>query len=158
MAFQKGKSGNPRGKKPGTKNKTLQLFRSSDEQLQRKVLEMALSGDLAAMKIVADRLWPRLRAEAAHISIDVVSNDVAEQGRAIIDAALSGKITTDVGRDLLASLYAQAKIVEAAEFEARLNKLEEHRDIAPWEIEHRPTRLLTDQKLPMRGKRRRKLK
>ena len=157
MAFQKGKSGNPRGKKPGTKNKTLQLFRSSDEQLQRKVLEMALSGDLSAMKIVADRLWPRLRAEAALISIDSKSDDLAEQGRRVIDAALHGKITVDVGRDLLAAFFAQAKIVEAAEFEARLNKLEEHRDIAPWEIEHRPTRLLTDQKLPMRGKRRRKL-
>ena len=156
MAFQKGKSGNPRGKKPGTKNKTLQLFRSSDEQLQRKVLEMALSGDLGAMKIVADRLWPRLRAEAAMLSIDTTSNDLAEQGRQIIAAALSGKITTDVLRDLLTSLYAQGKIVELADFEDRLKVLEQHRDIPPWEFDHRPVQRLTDQKLlPMRGQRKR---
>ena len=157
MTFKSGKSGNPRGKKPGTKNKRLELFRSHDEQLQRKVLDMALAGDISALKIVADRLWPRLRAQAEFVEIDIESDDIAEQGRAIIDAALHGKITVDVGRKLLAAFFAQAKIVEAAEFEARLNKLEEHRDIAPWEIEHRPTRLLTDQKLPMRGKRRRKL-
>ena len=159
MTFKSGKSGNPRGKKPGTKNKTLQLFRSSDEQLQRKVLEMALSGDLSAMKIVADRLWPRLRAEAAVVSIDVASNDLAEQGRQIIAAALSGKITTDVLRDLLTALYAQGKIIELAEFEERLRKLEEHRTAPPWESPKPELRLVADQeKLPMRGKQRRKMK
>ena len=158
MTFKSGKSGNPRGKKPGTKNKRLELLQSKDVQLQKKLVAMALSGDIGALKIIADRLWPRLRAEAAFISIDSRSDDLAEQGRKIIDAALSGEITTDVLRDLLTSLYAQGKIVELAEFEQRLKQLEQHRDVAPWEIEHRPVKLITDQKLPMRGKQRRKLK
>ena len=159
MTFKKGNAGRPKG----SRNKKLELLRSSDVRLQKKLVAMALSGDIGALKIIADRLWPRLRAEAAHISIDVVSNDIAEQGRAIIDAALSGKITTDVGRDLLASLYAQAKIIEAAQFEARIKTLEQHHDIAPWEIESgKPEmHLVADQEpLPIRGKnkRRRKLK
>ena len=152
MSFKKGNAGRP----VGSKNKKLEFLRSSDERLQKKLVSMALSGDIGALKIIADRLWPRLRAEAAHISIDTTSNDLAGQGRQIIDAALSGKITVDVLKDLLASLYAQAKIVEAAEFEERLKALEEHRDVAPWEIEHRPVKLITDQeKLPMRGNKRR---
>ena len=150
MSFKKGNAGRP----VGSRNKKLELLRSNDEQLQRKVLDMALAGDISAIKIIADRIWPRLRAEAAGVSIDVVSNDLAKQGRSVIDAALHGKITVDAGRDLLAALFAQAKIIEAAEFEERLKVLEGHRDIGPWEFDHRPV-LTGQKKLPMRGKRKR---
>ena len=157
MKFQKGNPGRP----IGSKNKRLALLQSSDEQLQRKLLEMALSGDIGALKLIADRLWPRLRAEAAIVSIDTTSNDISEQGRTIIDSALSGNITVDAGRDLLAALFAQAKIVEAAEFEERLKALEGHRDIAPWErVSGKPKlRSITEtEKLPIRGKHRRRTK
>ena len=161
MTFKSGKSGNPRGKKPGTKNKRLELFRSHDEQLQRKVLDMALAGDISALKIVADRLWPRLRAEAPLISIDATSNDLAEQGRQVIAAALRGEITTDVLRDLLTAFFAQGKIVELAEFEARIKTLEQRHELPPWGIESsKPEmRLINDQEiLPMRSRKRRRLK
>ena len=160
MTFQSGKSGNPRGKRPGTRNKKLELLRSSDERLQKKLLEMALAGDIGALKIIADRIWPRLRAEAAGVSIDVVSidcksDDLSEQGRSVIDAGLRGEISTDVLRDLLSALFAQAKIVELAEFEDRLKELEGHRIAPPWEVD-RPVKLINDQeKLPMRGNKRR---
>ena len=158
MTFKSGKSGNPRGKRPGTKNKRLALLQSNDVRLQKKVLSMALAGDISAMKIIADRLWPRLRAQAPLISIDTASNDIAEQGRQIIDSALSGNITVDAGRDLLTALYAQGKIVELAEFEDRIKALENHQTLPPWKTESskRELRLITDQELlPMRGKRRR---
>ena len=95
------------------------------------------------------------------MSIDVVSNNLAKQGRSVIDAALHGKITVDAGRDLLAALFAQAKIIEAAEFEERLKILEQHRDVAPWETASpKPKlRLITEQtKLPMRGNAKRRNK
>ena len=155
MKFQKDNPGRP----VGSKNKKLEFLRSHDVRLQEKLLEMALAGDIGALKIIADRLWPRLRAEAAGVSIDVVSNDLAKQGRSVIDAALHGKITVDAGRDLLAALFAQAKIVEAAEFEDRLKELEGHRDIPPWEVDRPVQRLNAQEKLPMRSRtRRRKLK
>ena len=157
MKFQKGNPGRP----VGSKNKKLEFLRSHDDRLQKKLVSMTLDGDISALKIIADRLWPRLRAEAAHISIDVVSNDIAEQGRAIIDSALSGNITVDTLRDLLASLYAQGKIVELAEFEDRLKELEQHRALPPWEVESsKPKmRLITDQEiLPMRGNAKRRNK
>ena len=154
MTFKKGNPGRPKG----SRNKKLELFRSNDARLQKKVLSMALSGDIAALKIIADRIWPRLRAEAPPISIDCKSDDLSEQGRKIIDAGLRGEITVDVLKDLLASLYAQAKIVEAAEFEERLKALEEHRIAPPWEAAPPKTKmhLITEQtKLPMRGNKRR---
>ena len=116
---------------------------------------MALAGDIGALKIIADRIWPRLRAEAPPISIDCKSDDLSEQGRSVIDAGLRGEISTDVLRDLLSALFAQAKIVELAEFEDRLKELEGHRIAPPWEVD-RPVKLINDQEiLPMRGKQKR---
>ena len=157
MAFQKGNAGRP----VGSKNKRLALLRSSDLELQKKVLEMALAGDLGAMKVIADRIWPRLRAQAEFVKIDIESDDLAEQGRSVIDAALRGEVSADAARDLIAGLFGQAKIIELAEFEQRLKQLEQHRTAPPWEVASpKPEiRLITDQeKLPMRGNKRKRLR
>ena len=151
MTFKKGNPGRPKG----SKNRKLEMLRSNDVRLQEKLVSMALAGDIGALKIIADRLWPRLRAEAAIVSIDAASNDLAEQGRRVIDATLRGEISTDVLRDLLTGLYAQGKIVELAEFEARIKTLEQRHELPPWGIESskRELHLVTDQEiLPMRSK------
>ena len=157
MSFKKGNPGRPKG----SRNKKLELLQSSDVRLQKKVLSMALAGDISAIKIIADRIWPRLRAEAPPISIDCKSDDLSEQGRKIIDAGLRGEISTDVLRDLLSALFAQAKIIELAEFEDRLKQLEQHRIAPPWEhASSKPElRLITEkEKLPIRGKHKRRNK
>ena len=157
MKFQKGNPGRPKG----SRNKKLEFLRSSDVRLQKKLVAMALSGDIGALKIIADRLWPRLRAEAALISIDCKSDDLSEQGRSVIDAGLRGEISTDVLRDLLSALYAQGKIVELAEFEVRIKSLEERHELPPWgsEASKPEMRLITEQKkLPMRGNAKRRNK
>ena len=148
MSFKKGNPGRPKG----SRNKKLELLQSSDVRLQKKVLSMALAGDISAIKIIADRIWPRLRAEAPPISIDCKSDDLSEQGRSVIDAALLGNITVDAGKDLLTALFAQAKIVELAEFEERLKELEGHRALPPWEVDRPVQRLKPSEKLPMRSK------
>ena len=148
MTFKSGQSGNPSGRKPGTKNKKLELFRSNDARLQKKVLDMALDGDVAMLKIIADRLWPRLRPEALPITIKAKSSDLSDQGRALINSALSGEIPTGTLRDVLVALYGQAKIVEATELEERIAALENHKDLPPW------IKRSERERLPIRGKRR----
>ncbi len=108
---------------------------------------MALDGDPVALRICADRLWPRLRPEAAPVRVTTASSGLAQQGAAIIDAALSGQLTPDVLRDLLSALADQARLVEFTEIEARLQALEGQEPVAPWERR-------SDNKLPMRGRKR----
>ena len=150
--FKKGQSGNPAGRPKGVCVKRLELFRSNDEKLQKKVLDMALGGDVAMLKIVADRLWPRLRPQALPIIVKAKSADLATRGSAIIDAALAGELTPDVLRDLLSALADQARLIEFTEIENRLQALEKQEHIVPWM--KRPTK----DKLPIRGKRRRAAK
>lgn len=153
MVFKPGQSGNPAGRKPGTKNKKLELLRCNDTKLQKKVIDMAMNGDTAALKIVADRLWPRLRAQPLPVSINATSGNIAETGRKVIDAALSGEVTTDILRDILGALYLQGQITELTELEQRLRALESRSDAPPWESKETKRELL-----PIRGKRRRKEK
>ena len=154
MVFQPGNPGRPKG----SKNKRLELLRSNDVKLQKKVLDMAMEGDVSALKIIADRLWPRLRAQPAPVSIDAASDNIAARGRTIIDAALSGEITTDVLRDLLTALYAHGKLIEISDWDERIKALEERRDVPPWESDQGNDRkLMPREKLPLRGRRRRNM-
>jgi hypothetical protein len=56
--WKKGESGNPAGKKPGTRHKaTLAVERLLDgegEELTRKAIELAKDGDLTALKLCLD--------------------------------------------------------------------------------------------------------
>ena len=60
MKFQKGNPGRP----AGSKNKKLEFLRSNDEQLQKKLLSMALAGDIGALKIIADQDLATIKSEA----------------------------------------------------------------------------------------------
>ena len=146
--FKKGQSGNPAGRPKGARDKRLALMLSNEKALQRKLVKMALGGDVAAMRIIADRLWTRLRPEAVPVRVTTASSDLASQGAAIIDAALSGQLTPDVLRDLLSALANQARLIEFTEIEARLQALEGQEPVAPWERR-------SDDKLPLRGRKRR---
>jgi len=146
--FKKGQSGNPAGRPKGARDKRLALMLSNEKALQRKLVKMALGGDVAAMRIIADRLWTRLRPEAVPVRVTTASSDLASQGAAIIDAALSGQLTPDVLRDLLSALANQARLIEFTEIEARLQALEGREPVAPWERH-------SDDKLPKRRRKRR---
>ena len=145
MQWQKGQSGNPAGRKPGEKNKKIELLRSNDLRLQKKVLRMALDGDVVALRICADRLWPKLRPEALPVIVKAKSADLASQGAAVIDAALAGKLTPDVLRDLLSALADQARLIEFTEIEGRLAALENQTPVTPWAER-------SEDKLPIRGR------
>jgi len=56
--FQKGQSGNPSGKRPGTLNKRTQLIRlleDNAENLINKLVECALDGDVQALRFCLER-------------------------------------------------------------------------------------------------------
>ncbi len=146
MAFQPGNPGRPKG----AKGKKVELFRSNYEKVQRKVLDMALDGDVAMLKIIADRLWPRIRPQALPVKVKTKSADLASQGAAVVNAALAGELTPDVLGMLLSGLADQARLVEFTEIESRLQKLENQEHIAPW-VQR------SEDKLPIRGRKRRAL-
>ena len=145
--WQPGRSGNPKGRPKGTRDKRLALLLSNEKKLQRKLVKMALAGDHRALQICADRLWPKLRPEALPVRIQADGSDLATQGQAIIASALSGQLTPDVLRHLLSALADQARLVEFTEIEGRLQALETKPAAPPWQTVQQERELL-----PIRGK------
>lgn len=60
--FAKGKSGNPSGRPKGSRNKTtlaaMQLLGNEAEEITKILIEKAKQGDMAAIKLVIERVCP----------------------------------------------------------------------------------------------------
>ena len=69
--FAKGVSGNPHGRAPGTRNRAtlaaMELLDGEAEALTRTAIDLALSGDMAALRLCIERIIP-VRREAVDMS------------------------------------------------------------------------------------------
>jgi Family of unknown function (DUF5681) len=122
--FEKGKSGNPKGR---PKNTNTAIFRNqlieATPGIIDRLVERAMEGDTIAIKAVLDRVCPSLKPQAMAISLPVKST-LAEQGGAIIKATMTGLIPPDIGSQLITALANQSKIVEIDDLTRRLEALE----------------------------------
>ena len=127
--YKKGQSGNPKGRPKGSHNKAtiaaLTLLEGESEALTRKAVELALDGDIQALRICLDRITPTLKATSKPIATRLpAGGSLADQAAAIYEAARLGKITPDEATALMNLLQGQIKIKELTDIEERLLKLE----------------------------------
>jgi hypothetical protein len=127
MPFEKGKSGNPEGRPKGIKDKRLAfraLFEPHAKAIVEKVIELAKTGDTAALRICIDRLVPPIKAKDMPVEIDGFEGGLADQGRTVLAALSQGRITPDEASTLMQTVAAQARITEVDELEKRVADLE----------------------------------
>jgi hypothetical protein len=99
--FEKGQSGNPAGRPPGTGKRAtgiMQLMLDAEAQaLTRKAVELALDGNTMALRMCLDRIGPPRRERAVPIKLPPVRDaaDLAGTMTAIIAAAGEGAISAD---------------------------------------------------------------
>lgn len=133
--FEKGKSGNPNGKPKGCKNHAtrlaLGLAEGQLENIMQNLINLALDGDLTAMKLLLDKVLPNSRERSLpqlNLSITENAKDLPRISAEIIKAVTSGTITPTEGEKLNALLASHAQIIATADFEERLKKLERVND------------------------------
>jgi hypothetical protein len=128
--WEKGQSGNPAGKKPGTRHRATlaieQLLDGEGEALTRKAIELAIDGDLTAIKLCLDRICPPRKSRLINISLPAVDTGegVSQAQAVVVQAVGEGELTPDEGQVLSSILEARRKSIETADHEGRLNKLE----------------------------------
>ncbi len=59
--FEKGRSGNPAGRRTGSRNKATLALAGESEALTRRAVELALAGDPTAMRLCLERILPPCR-------------------------------------------------------------------------------------------------
>ena len=128
--FQKGQSGNPNGRPAGSRNKTTlaaeALLDGDSETITKKAIELALAGDMQAIRICMDRLCPPRKDRPVQFSLPPLNEakDAVAAVSAIVAAVASGDLTPLEAGELSKVVSVYATTLEAANFEERLRKLE----------------------------------
>ena len=122
----KGRSGNPKGRKPGSgdwRSKYRQAFEAAAPAIVEGIIQSALQGDATAQRICIERLVPPLKATDSPV-IFPLTGGLGEQGRAVLQAIAEGEETPGEAETVFRSLSAQARISEISELEKRIEVLE----------------------------------
>lgn len=129
--FQPGRSGNPQGRPPGSRNKTTRaidaLFDGEAEALTRKAIELAKAGDLVALRLCLDRICPPRKDRPVPFSLPELRTaaDAKLAASALLKAVADGDLTPSEASEIGRLLDSYTRILEREEFEKRLIRLEE---------------------------------
>jgi hypothetical protein len=128
--FQKGKSGNPGGRPPGSRNKATlavdALLDGEAETLTRKAIEKAKDGDMAALRLCLDRIAPVRKDRPVTFSLPPIAGaaDAVKASAALMAAVSAGEITPSEAAEIGRLLETYVRTLEVTELEERLNRLE----------------------------------
>ena len=129
--FQPGRSGNPRGRPPGSRNKTTRaidaLLDGEAEALTRKAIELAKAGDLVALRLCLDRICPPRKDRPVRFALPELRTaaDAKLAASALLKAVADGDLTPSEASEIGRLLDSYTRILEREEFEKRLIRLEE---------------------------------
>jgi Family of unknown function (DUF5681) len=131
--WQAGVSGNPAGRPPGARNRATVLAETllddEAEAVVRKAIERAKEGDMAAIRLVMDRICPPRKERPIRFALPKLEqpSDAVAAAALIVEAVASGDLTASEATELSRVVAAYATALEAANFDARLSKLEAER-------------------------------
>jgi hypothetical protein len=128
--FRKGRSGNPDGRPRGSRNVTTVVLESLlDGQatvLTQKAIDLALTGDMAALRLCLDRILPPRKDRPLTFNFPAITNaaEAAATMSAILAAVASGEITPTEASEIGKLVDNYVRAVEATELAARIERLE----------------------------------
>ena len=129
-SFEKGRSGNPLGRRVGCRNKTTiaaaALLVGEAEALTRKAVELALVGDPTALRLCIERILPQCRERTVKFALPPIESaaDIAPAMKAVTSALADGMITPAEAATIAAVVDTFVRAIETSDFERRLRLVE----------------------------------
>jgi hypothetical protein len=130
--FEKGQSGNPRGRPRGSSNKMAALMKEAlNDDIARLVevaRDAALAGDMRAMKLVFERVWPISKDSPIELSEELPNiatpKDAVDYAATVIRGVSRGEISPSQARDLIDVVEGYIRAFDVADHADRLDALE----------------------------------
>jgi Family of unknown function (DUF5681) len=130
MPFEKGESGNPAGRPRGSRNRTALLMENllgyEAEAIGRKAVEMAIKGDMAAIRLCMDRLAPARKDEPVAFELPALEKpaDSVAAAATLVAAVAEGELTPSEAAQLAKVIEVYVRAIETKVFDERLTSLE----------------------------------
>lgn len=128
--FKPGQSGNPAGRKPGSRNKAYQALeeigRAGSHKILKAVVRAAAAGDMRAAGIILARCWPERKGAPIEVTLPKVKTpaDIIAALICITEQVATGNITTNEAEELAAVYEGMRKAFELIDVQSRIEKLE----------------------------------
>jgi hypothetical protein len=129
--FKPGRSGNPKGRPPGSRAKTLATLDTLGEDAAQAILvtmiDEAKGGDVSAARAVLDRVWPARKGARVEFELPEIAraNELPAAIARINRQVAEGRLSMEEGALIVGLLEAQRKALETGELAARVVALEE---------------------------------
>lgn len=122
------KSPNPSGRPKGIVDKRMRANQAMLDRVQEVidvVIENALGGDTSSASLLLSRVMPAMRAQAERVEFDFDANaPLAEQVASVLQAIADGKVSVDIGKQVIEAIGALGAVKQIDELEERLSALE----------------------------------
>ena len=135
MTFQPGESGNPAGRPRGARNKrTLaaeSMFDREATAIIHQLITMAKDGDIAAIRICLDRIFPRPRGRPVAFDLPPMTTGadaVAAMG-AVVQAIGEGDVSAEEGAELAKVVAGFSHTVTTAVLEERMDLIDKRLEL-----------------------------
>jgi hypothetical protein len=135
--FQPGTSGNPAGRAPGSGfagrvRRQLQeawdgMSEDGSDGIRHQLVTQAKAGEAWAIRIVAERICPPIKASEATAEFDMTGDTLTDKAKGVIAALADGSLSPGLAAQLLQALGALAKVLEVDELSRRIAALEEQK-------------------------------
>jgi hypothetical protein len=128
--FHKGQSGNPKGRPAGARNRRTialeEMLEGEIEAITRTAIDAAKNGDMAAIRLIMDRVLPPARCRPISIDLPAITDaaSISSAQAEILRAVSTGDLLLDEAEALSALLEARRRSLEAADLEERIKQLE----------------------------------
>lgn len=125
MPFVKGQSGNPAGRKRGSKNRKtllLQELERDGSALAAAIKAKALEGDMSAASLWLSRLEPAARTRGETVEFDFNPQSTPAQNiEEVMKAVAAGEMSVETGAQLISGIekLANVRVAEVTEDKER---------------------------------------
>ena len=128
--FQKGVSGNRKGRPLGSRNQSIlaaeKLMENQAAAITQKCIDKALAGDATAIKLCLSRILPVKRERTIELDLPALegSQDALKAIKVVLEAVGAGAITPSEGQGVAQLLETHRRTREVEELEQRIEVLE----------------------------------